>query len=123
MRSAIGALGIFLVCLNMGLGPVAAAAGLHDLYIQAAAAGEKCTGQPLTALQTAGLAAVINAAGHGPATPQDVVAALETARAAAHKLNCDDLYMQIHLQFFQRTILPKLQSVDAASPAPASAGV
>jgi hypothetical protein len=92
----------------LALGAARADDGVRHLYIQAAAAAEKCVGVSLTDAQAAKLAAVIGEAGYGPVTPEDITAGLAAARAAG-PVNCADLYTQIHLQFFERTIRPKLQ--------------
>ena len=102
-----------------GLWASAAAGGVYDIYIQAAAAAEKCTGRVLTGAEAASLAAAITANGHGPASPGEVSSALAAARTTAQGVNCSDLYTQIHLQFFQRSILPALEPKRAATAAPA----
>jgi hypothetical protein len=104
MARTIHALGI----LALTAGAACADDGVRHLYIQAAAAAEKCAGVSLTDAQAARLASVIGEAGYGPVTPEDIMAGLASARAAGLG-DCADLYTQIHLQFFERTIRPKLQ--------------
>lgn len=107
MRPAVRALPFLLIA-----GPAAASEGLKDLYLQAAAVGEKCTAATLGAAEVGRLAQLAGMSG------RDLSADMNKARAAATAVDCDTPHAEIHVQFFNRVIRPGVtqSSADKTSP-------
>ncbi len=104
MKTLFAALAVLLAC-NMAH----AASGMVNLYIQSAAAWERCTGDTITPDQAANLSALIARHSLETVAPDELLSAIEKARITT-PASCELPLVKVDREYFENFVLPRISA-------------
>lgn len=104
MKSIFVSLAVLMACHTAH-----AASGMASLYIQSAAAWERCTGRAITPGQATNLSTLIARHSLESVTPEELLNAIEKARIATPP-NCELPLVMIDRDYFENFVFPRIST-------------